>query len=147
MPFVAQVAVGRREWLQVFGNDYDTPDGTGVRDYIHVTDLAEGHVAALRRLLSNDGSFTVNLGTGRGYSVLELVRAFERASGRRVPYRFVPRRPGDAGAVYADPALARAMLGWQALRNLDSMCEDSWRWQSMNPQGFAPAQPMKEVLS
>ena len=147
MPFVAQVAVGRREWLQVFGNDYDTPDGTGVRDYIHVTDLAEGHVAALRWLLSNDGSLTVNLGTGRGYSVLELVRAFERASGRRVPYRFVPRRPGDAGAVYADPALARAMLGWQALRNLDSMCEDSWRWQSMNPQGFAPAQPMKEVLS
>ncbi|HMN76851.1 MAG TPA: UDP-glucose 4-epimerase GalE [Burkholderiaceae bacterium] len=146
MPFVAQVAVGRREWLQVFGNDYDTPDGTGVRDYIHVTDLAEGHVAALRWLLANDGSLTVNLGTGHGYSVLDVVRAFERASGRGVPYRFAPRRPGDAGAVYADPALARATLGWQAERTLDAMCEDSWRWQSMNPQGFAPAQPLKEAL-
>ncbi|HRP27257.1 MAG TPA: UDP-glucose 4-epimerase GalE [Burkholderiaceae bacterium] len=146
MPFVAQVAVGRREWLQVFGNDYDTPDGTGVRDYIHVTDLAEGHVAALRWLLANDGSLTVNLGTGRGYSVLDVVHAFERASGRGVPFRFAPRRPGDVDAVYADPALARATLGWQAVRDLDTMCEDSWRWQSMNPQGFAPAEAIKETL-
>ncbi len=147
MPYVAQVAVGRREWLQVFGNDYATPDGTGVRDYIHVADLAEGHVAALRWLLANEGSLTVNLGTGRGYSVLDVVRAFERASGRAVPYRFAPRRAGDVDAVYADPALAQAMLGWQAGRSLDTMCEDSWRWQSMNPQGFTPAQPLREALS
>lgn len=146
MPYVAQVAVGRRESLQVFGNDYDTPDGTGVRDYIHVTDLAEGHVAALRWLLSNDASLTVNLGTGHGYSVLDVVRAFERASGGRVPYHFAPRRAGDVDAVYADPALARETLGWQAMRTLDAMCEDSWRWQRMNPQGFAPAEPPSEVL-
>jgi len=136
MPYITQVAVGRRPRLQVFGSDYDTPDGTGVRDYIHVLDLAEGHVAALRHLLDGDASITANLGTGTGYSVLELVRAFERASGRPVPYEIVGRRPGDIDACYADPALARARLGWQAQRGLDQMCADSWRWQSLNPNGF-----------
>lgn len=137
MPYVAQVAVGRRPQLQVYGNDYPTPDGTGVRDYIHVTDLAEGHVAALRTLFDRPGSFTVNLGTGRGCSVLEVVRAYAQASGREVPYQVVPRRPGDVAACYADPALARTLLGWHAQHNLDRMCADSWRWQSNNPQGFA----------
>lgn len=136
MPYVAQVAVGKRARLQVFGNDYDTPDGTGVRDYIHVTDLAEGHVAALRRLLEQPGSFTVNLGTGRGYSVLDLVRAYEAASGRPIPYDIAPRRPGDIDACYADPALAQELLGWTAKHDLARMCEDSWRWQSLNPHGF-----------
>ena len=136
MPYVAQVAVGRRARLSVFGGDYDTPDGTGVRDYIHVVDLAVGHVAALDRLLSAPGSLTVNLGTGRGYSVLELIAAYERASGRPVPYDIVARRPGDIDACYADPALARAALGWTATRGLDQMCADSWRWQSNNPNGF-----------
>ncbi|MET0384158.1 MAG: UDP-glucose 4-epimerase GalE [Burkholderiaceae bacterium] len=139
MPYVAQVAVGRRARLSVFGDDYDTPDGTGVRDYIHVVDLAQGHVAALRRLLSTPGSFTVNLGTGRGQSVLELIAAYERASGRAVPYDVVARRPGDVDAYYADPSLARRLLGWTATRDLDAMCADSWRWQSMNPNGFDPA--------
>ena len=136
MPYVAQVAVGRRPFLQVFGNDYPTPDGTGVRDYIHVCDLAEGHVAALRRLLEAPGSFTVNLGTGQGYSVLDVVKAYAAASGREVPYQVVPRRPGDVAACYADPTLARELLGWQARLDLPRMCADSWRWQSMNPQGF-----------
>jgi UDP-glucose 4-epimerase len=136
MPYVAQVAVGRRERLQVFGNDYDTPDGTGVRDYIHVEDLAEGHVAALRQLFDRPGSLTVNLGTGRGHSVLEVVRAYAAASGREVPYTVVPRRPGDVAACYADPALALQVLGWSARLDLQRMCEDSWRWQSMNPNGF-----------
>jgi UDP-glucose 4-epimerase len=136
MPYVAQVAVGRRERLQVFGNDYPTPDGTGVRDYIHVVDLAEGHVAALRRLLDQPGSFTVNLGTGQGYSVLELVQAYEAASGRPIPYDIVPRRPGDVAACYADPGQAAALLGWRAQHGLARMCEDSWRWQRLNPQGF-----------
>jgi UDP-glucose 4-epimerase len=136
MPYVAQVAVGRRERVQVFGGDYDTPDGTGVRDYIHVVDLAEGHVAALRFLLGGRESITVNLGTGRGYSVLELVRAYEQACGRPIPYTIVARRPGDAAANYADPSLARERLGWVARHDLQRMCDDSWRWQSMNPQGF-----------
>ncbi len=136
MPYVAQVAVGRRDKLSVFGNDYATPDGTGVRDYIHVTDLAEGHVAAVRRLLEHPGSLTVNLGTGQGYSVLDLVRAYETASGRSVPYQVVPRRPGDVAACWADPALARELLGWEAKLDLARMCEDSWRWQHNNPQGF-----------
>ncbi|MEJ6002074.1 UDP-glucose 4-epimerase GalE [Paucibacter soli] len=139
MPYVAQVAVGRRERVQVFGGDYDTPDGTGVRDYIHVLDLAEGHVAALRFLLGGSESITVNLGTGRGYSVLELLRAYEQASGRPIPYAIVARRPGDAAANYADPSLARERLGWVARHDLQRMCEDSWRWQSMNPQGFEQA--------
>ena len=137
MPYVTQVAVGKRARLQVFGNDYDTPDGTGVRDYIHVTDLAEGHVAALRYLLDSKRSITVNLGTGRGYSVLELVRAFERASGRSVPFDIVARRPGDIDACYADATLARRELGWQGQRDIDAMCVDSWRWQSLNPNGMA----------
>jgi UDP-glucose 4-epimerase len=138
MPYVAQVAVGRRAQLQVFGSDYDTPDGTGVRDYIHVSDLAEGHVAALRRLFDAPGSLTVNLGTGQGYSVLDVVKAYASASGRDVPYQLVPRRPGDVAACYADPASARQMLGWSARHGLARMCEDSWRWQSMNPNGFQP---------
>jgi len=141
MPYITQVAVGKRPKLQVFGNDYDTPDGTGVRDYIHVVDLAEGHVAALRYLLEQQRSITANLGTGRGYSVLELLRAFEQASGRPVPYEIVARRPGDVGACYADPTLARDILGWQATRDLHAMCADSWRWQRMNPDGFGEPGP------
>ena len=137
MPYVAQVAIGRRAQLSVYGNDYATPDGTGVRDYIHVQDLAEGHVAALHRLLNHPGSLTVNLGTGRGYSVLDLVAAYASASGRPVPYQVVARRPGDVAACYADPALAQQLLGWTAQHDLHRMCADSWRWQTMNPQGFA----------
>lgn len=136
MPYVAQVAVGRRDHLQVFGGDYDTPDGTGVRDYIHVMDLAEGHVAALRHLLTQERSATVNLGTGQGYSVLDVVRAFEKASGRKVAYEITARRPGDVAACYADPARARDLLGWTARLGLDAMCVDTWRWQSDNPQGY-----------
>ena len=136
MPYVAQVAVGRRPQLQVFGNDYATPDGTGLRDYIHVTDLAEGHVAALAYLLDRRQGLTVNLGTGRGHSVLEVVRAYEAASGRPVPYAFVPRRAGDIAACWADPSLARERLGWQARLDLARMCADSWRWQTLNPHGF-----------
>ena len=137
MPYVAQVAVGRRPRLQVFGNDYPTPDGTGVRDYIHVVDLAEGHVAALRRLVDAPGSFTVNLGTGRGYSVLELVRAYEQASGRPIPFDVVARRPGDVAACWADPSLAAGLLHWRARHDLERMCADSWRWQQRNPEGYA----------
>ena len=136
MPYVAQVAVGRRPRLQIFGSDYDTPDGTGVRDYIHVMDLAEGHVAALSHLLDDGPSMTLNLGTGHGVSVLELVKAYEQASGRPIPYDFAPRRAGDVPACYADPRRASTMLGWQARRSLQQMCADSWRWQSMQPEGF-----------
>jgi UDP-glucose 4-epimerase len=136
MPYLAQVAVGKRPVLQVFGNDYDTPDGTGVRDYLHVMDLAEGHVAALDHLLAGAGSLTINLGTGRGTSVLELVHAFERASGQPVPYEIVGRRPGDVAACYADPSLAAQTIGWRAKRDLDAMCADSWRWQAANPNGY-----------
>lgn len=139
MPYVAQVAVGRRAKLSVFGNDYPTPDGTGVRDYIHVTDLAEGHVAALNWLFGHAGSLTVNLGTGQGYSVLDLVRAYEAASGRPVPYEIVPRRPGDVAACWADPAFAAEQLGWRAKLDLARMCQDSWRWQQQNPNGFTPS--------
>jgi UDP-glucose 4-epimerase len=142
LPYVAQVAVGRRERLQIFGNDYDTPDGTGVRDYIHVLDLATGHAAALRYLLDKRRSITVNLGTGQGQSVLDVVRAFERASGASVPRVFVPRRPGDVDSTYADASLAFELLGWRATRDLDAMCADSWRWQRMNPDGLkTPDQP------
>lgn len=139
MPYVAQVAIGRRARLQVYGNDYDTPDGTGVRDYIHVSDLADGHVAALRYLFDADRSLTVNLGTGQGYSVLDVVRTYEQASGRDIPYVFAPRRPGDVAACYADPTRAAELLGWRARLGLDRMCADSWRWQRMNPQGFDAA--------
>jgi UDP-glucose 4-epimerase len=142
MPYVAQVAVGRRPRLQVFGNDYPTSDGTGVRDYIHVCDLAEGHVAALQHLFDADASITVNLGTGRGCSVLELVRAYAQASGREIPYTVVARRPGDIAACWADPTLARERLGWCARHDLARMCEDSWRWQQRNPDGYAsPRKP------
>jgi len=129
-PYIAQVAAGKREFLSVFGNDYPTPDGTGVRDYIHVMDLAEGHVAALNYLERNAGVLlTVNLGTGRGYSVLEMVTAFERASGRAVSCRIGPRRPGDIAQCWADPSLAHELLGWRATRDLETMCGDAWRWQ------------------
>jgi UDP-glucose 4-epimerase len=137
MPYVAQVAVGQRTSLNVYGSDYATPDGTGVRDYIHVQDLAVGHVAALRALLARQESFTVNLGTGRGQSVLDVVHAFERASGRPVPYQFAPRRPGDVAQYYADPSLAKSLLGWRATYTLADMCVDAWRWQQGNPEGYA----------
>jgi UDP-glucose 4-epimerase len=136
VPYIAQVAVGRLEALPVYGNDYPTPDGTGVRDYIHVMDLAQGHERALAKLANGGGVFTWNLGTGRGYSVLEMVAAFERASGRQVPHRIMPRRPGDIAVCYADPTRARAELAWSAVRGLDEMCVDTWRWQSQNPGGF-----------
>ncbi|MEC5216868.1 UDP-glucose 4-epimerase [Actimicrobium sp. GrIS 1.19] len=136
MPYVAQVAVGRLKQLSVFGSDYPTVDGTGMRDYIHVVDLAIGHVAALRRLFEQHQGFTVNLGTGHGYSVLEVVRAFEQASGRPVPYQLVARRPGDIAKCFADASLAQQLLGWTAQRDMQQMCVDHWRWQSNNPQGF-----------
>ena len=136
MPFVAQVAVGKRAQLSVFGNDYPTPDGTGVRDYIHVVDLAQGHLAALAALARSSQSLTVNLGTGQGYSVLDMVRAFEAASGRPVPYQIVARRAGDIATCYADPQLAGELLGWQARRGIGEMCADAWRWQSKNPDGL-----------
>ncbi|APW47520.1 UDP-glucose 4-epimerase GalE [Rhodoferax antarcticus] len=140
MPFVAQVAVGQRESLNVWGNDYATPDGTGVRDYIHVVDLALGHLAALKKMQADDAqSFAVNLGTGVGYSVLDMVRAFEAASGQPVPYQISQRRAGDVAACYADPAYASSLLGWQAQRDLQTMCVDAWRWQRGNPQGYGSA--------
>ncbi len=135
MPYVAQVAVGRRDHLNVWGNDYSTPDGTGVRDYIHVVDLARGHLKALERLVSPQ-CLAVNLGTGVGYSVLDVVKAFEAASGQSVPYRLSPRRPGDVAACYADPNLAAQLLDWKAERDLAAMCQDHWRWQQQNPQGY-----------
>jgi UDP-glucose 4-epimerase len=136
MPYIAQVVAGHRPHLQIFGKDYPTPDGTGVRDYLHVVDLAQGHVAALQALLQQGKSLTVNLGTGQGHSVLEVVRAFEAASGREVPFRFAPRRAGDIAQSFADPALAQKLLGWRAERTLAQMCEDAWRWQSGNPNGY-----------
>jgi len=136
MPYITQVAIGRLPELQVFGNDYPTRDGTGVRDYIHVVDLAIGHLKALDKLASNPGLVTYNLGTGQGYSVLEIVAAFERAAGTKIPYRVVGRRPGDIAACYADPSKAERDLGWTAERDLDQMCADAWRWQSLNPNGY-----------
>jgi len=136
LPYVAQVAIGRLAQLSVFGNDYNTPDGTGVRDYIHVVDLALGHLAALGKLARTTGFEAVNLGTGNGYSVLDMVAAFEKASGRAVPYKIVARRPGDIATCYADPAYAQQSLGWRAERGLDEMMEDTWRWQSQNPNGY-----------
>ncbi|RKU01384.1 UDP-glucose 4-epimerase GalE [Burkholderia sp. Nafp2/4-1b] len=136
MPYVAQVAVGKLEKLRVFGSDYPTPDGTGVRDYIHVVDLAKGHIAALDALTKRDASFVVNLGTGQGYSVLEVVRAFEKASGRPVPYELVARRPGDIAECYANPQAAADLIGWRATLGIDEMCADHWKWQEGNPRGF-----------
>ncbi|OQX36732.1 MAG: UDP-glucose 4-epimerase GalE [Oceanospirillales bacterium LUC14_002_19_P2] len=136
MPFVAQVAIGKREKLHVFGNDYPTPDGTGVRDYIHVQDLARGHVCAIHRLQENCGVQVWNLGVGQGHSVLEMVNAFEQASDRPVPYDIVARRPGDIAACYADPSKARLELGWSPEKSLDDMVNDAWRWQSQNPDGY-----------
>lgn len=137
MPYITQVAVGQRLFLMVYGNDYATHDGTGVRDYIHVQDIARGHVLAVDALLSGAGSFTVNLGTGSGQSVLDVVNAFERASGRSIPYKFVPRRRGDVAAYCAEASLARQLLGWTATHSLADMCRDAWRWQQANPSGYA----------
>ncbi|MFZ4286892.1 UDP-glucose 4-epimerase GalE [Variovorax sp. HJSM1_2] len=137
LPFVAQVAVGLRSSLNVWGDDYETPDGTGVRDYIHVVDLADGHLKALAYLQKQGGLLTVNLGTGNGYSVLDMVKAFAEASGKPVPYQVMPRRAGDVAACYAEPSEALRLLGWRAERGLDAMCADAWRWQSGNPNGFA----------
>ncbi|MBS1157065.1 MAG: UDP-glucose 4-epimerase GalE [Proteobacteria bacterium] len=137
MPFIAQVAVGKREKLSVFGGDYPTPDGTGVRDYIHVVDLAKGHVKALQKLAGKTGLLTVNLGTGQGYSVLDMVAAFGKASGKPIPYQIVDRRPGDIAACYAHPAKAQEVLGWKAEKTLEDMCADGWKWQSGNPNGYA----------
>lgn len=136
MPYISQVAVGRRKALSIFGGDYDTPDGTGVRDYIHVTDLAQGHVRAVEYMSQNEGLDVFNLGTGQGYSVLEVVHAFEAASGQQVPYEIVPRRAGDIASSYADVSKARDVLGWEAQKGLAEMCADSWRWQSNNPDGY-----------
>jgi len=136
-PYIAQVAIGRRPALRVWGSDYPTPDGTGVRDYIHVMDLASGHVAALAYLQREQRSLTVNLGTGRGYSVLEAANAFERACGRRIPLELTARRAGDVASCFADASLAKAKLGWTACLGIDAMCRDVWRWQSANPQGYA----------
>ena len=136
MPYITQVAVGRREYLNVFGNDYDTPDGTGVRDYIHVVDLAKGHVAAVEYVLKHPGCQVFNLGTGTGYSVLDMVKAFNRANSLEIPYRIVDRRPGDLAVCYADPARSASVLGWRAEKSLTDMCRDAWNWQKKNPLGF-----------
>lgn len=136
VPFITQVAIGQREQLSVFGDDYDTPDGTGVRDYLHVVDLALGHLKALERIKTQEGCVAYNLGTGQGYSVLEMVKAFERASGKSIAYQVTPRRPGDIACCYADPSFAEQELGWKAAKSLDEMMADSWRWQSQNPNGF-----------
>ena len=137
VPYVAQVAVGKRPCLGVFGNDYDTPDGTGVRDYIHVVDLAAGHVKAIEKLRENPGVEVYNLGTGNGYSVLQVVAAFEKACGHEIPYEIKPRREGDIATCYCDPQKAKEDLGWEAKYGIEEMCEDSWRWQSTNPDGYA----------
>ena len=136
MPFISQTAIGKRHHLNVFGNDYDTHDGTGVRDYIHVVDLAKGHVAAIDYLMAHTGEGVFNLGTGHGYSVLDMVHAFEEANGVKVPYEIAPRRPGDLPTCYADPAKSREVLGWEAAHDQNDMCRDTWRWQSQNPNGY-----------
>ena len=136
MPFITKVAIGELKELSVFGDDYDTVDGTGVRDYIHVVDLAKGHLKALDKLKTNSGLVTYNLGTGKGYSVLQVVEAFSKASGRKIPYKIAPRRPGDIATCYADPKKANEDLGWKAEKEIEEMCEDSWRWQSKNPKGY-----------
>ncbi len=136
MPFISQTAVGKREYLSVFGDDYDTKDGSGVRDYIHVVDLANAHFKAIEKINSVEKVATINLGTGNGYSVIEMVKAFEEASGKKVPYKTAPRRAGDIAECYADPKYAKEFLGWEATRGIKEMCEDAWRWQSQNPQGY-----------
>ena len=136
IPYITQVAIGKREQLGVFGNDYDTHDGTGVRDYIHVVDLALGHVKAVEKVRAEKGLFIYNLGTGVGYSVLDVVKAFEKASGKKIPYTIMPRRAGDIATCYSDPSKAAKELGWKAERGIEEMCEDSWRWQSQNPDGY-----------
>ena len=136
MPFISQVAIGRREYLNVFGNDYDTHDGTGVRDYIHVVDLARGHVAAINYMQQHKGESVFNLGTGNGYSVLDMVHAFEKVTGKKVPYKIAPRRPGDLATVYASPDKSAEELGWKAEYGLEDMCRDTWAWQSKNPMGY-----------
>jgi UDP-glucose 4-epimerase len=136
LPYVARVAVGRLPQVNVFGDDYDTPDGTGVRDYIHVMDLADGHVKALKKLAPGSGVSVYNLGTGTGYSVLDVIRAFSKACGHEVPYQIVPRRAGDIAACYCDPSKAKRDLGWEAVRGIGQMCADTWRWQSQNPDGY-----------
>ena len=137
LPYVAQVAIGKLECVGVFGNDYDTPDGTGVRDYIHVVDLAKGHVKAVRKLMEKPGVKIYNLGTGKGYSVLDVIKAFEKACGKKIPYQIKERRPGDIATCYSDATLAKEELGWEAEYGMDEMCADSWRWQSKNPNGYA----------
>ena len=136
MPFITQTATGKREKLSVFGGDYDTHDGTGVRDYIHVVDLAKGHIQALKKTEQESGLWTINLGTGTGYSVLDLIQAFEEVSNKKIPYEIVSRRPGDVASCYADPKFAKQVLGWEAKLGLNDMCSDSWRWQSKNPNGY-----------
>lgn len=136
LPYVAKVAAGQLECVNVFGDDYDTPDGTGVRDYIHVVDLATGHIKALEKLVTHPGLVTYNLGTGVGYSVLDIIKNFEKACGKEIPYKITPRRPGDIDMCYADPAKAKKELGWEATRSIDKMCEDAWRWQTKNPNGY-----------
>ena len=136
MPFIAQTAVGKRECLSVFGDDYDTPDGTGVRDYIHVVDLADAHVKALDNLKGFDEVMSINIGTGNGYSVLDMVKAFEEASGKKIAYEIAPRRAGDIASCYADPGYAKEILAWEATHSIQEMCEDTWRWQSNNPNGY-----------
>ena len=136
LPYVAKVAAGQLECVNVFGDDYDTPDGTGVRDYIHIQDLAAGHIKALEKLAEKPGLVTYNLGTGVGYSVLDIIHNFEKACGKKIPYRIAPRRPGDIDMCYADPSKAEKELGWKAVRGIDKMCEDAWRWQSKNPNGY-----------
>ena len=136
MPYISQVAVGRRPHLNVFGNDYDTPDGTGVRDFIHVVDLAKGHVATIKKLEENCGFKIYNLGSGKGYSVLEMAKAMEKASGKEIPCKFVARRAGDLPSLFADASLALKELGWKTERGLDEMCADTWNWQSKNPNGY-----------
>jgi UDP-glucose 4-epimerase len=143
MPYISQVAVGSRKKINIFGKDYPTSDGTGVRDYIHVMDLVEGHVAALAKMEKTDlwssykKPLVINLGTGQGYTVMEMLRAFEKASGKKIPYHITGRRPGDIAACYADPSLAQKLLKWKAKRSLVDMCSDAWRWQSRNPQGYS----------
>ena len=137
MPFISQVAVGKRDHLNVFGDDYDTPDGTGVRDYIHVVDLAKAHVKAIDYSLDHKGTEVFNIGTGIGYSVLDMVKAFEKANDIKVPYEIVDRRPGDIATCYADSTKAADMLGWKAEKNLEDMCRDTWNWQKNNPNGYS----------